>query len=108
MGLSFSTLVAVARFSLICTVLFAARAIAGCKTCEYDDDDLPVVRCDPVPAGSRGCVGLPGEPEGTTTKTYPPACEVLSAPGSGKCGYTSFVCYPAPDGGKRHYWVTDL
>lgn len=104
MRFPFSVLVsAIARclaVSLVVTCI--TPGIGGCSGCKYDEEELPVVLCNPVPAGSPGCVGLP---DGTSTKTYPLYCEVVSATAGPSCGYSHFGCSAAPFK-EKYAWVT--
>ena len=100
----------IGRLAVGCVLAVAMPFVGGCGACKYDRDDLPVVLCDPVPAGSPGCVGVPGEAENASNLTYPPACQVYSASRamgrSASCGYSSFVC--VKDVGTKHIWIIPL
>lgn len=104
MGFYFSLLIgAIARFIAVALVLaWITPGVGGCGGCKYDEEELPVVLCEPVPSGSPGCIGLP---DGTSTKTYPLYCEVVSATAGPSCGYSHFGCSAAP-GREKYAWVT--
>ena len=79
----------------------------GCDECKYDVDELPIPKCDPVPSGSEGCVGLPGEPPRSDANVYPVNCRVLAA-WYGKCGYSTFFCERDRTDRSKFKWFTDL
>ena len=96
-------------FGPVLLLVLGSAVVSGCRTCRYDKDDLPAVLCEGAPPSSPGCSGLPGEPPGTSTKTYPVGCEVYSTTttiGNAECGYSAFVCSPDPFGtGKTYAWT---
>jgi hypothetical protein len=90
-------------------VSFGVSLLGGCSECANDLDELPIVSCEPVPAGSAGCHGLPGDDPATATKIYPLACGVRAPFKWATCGYGDFTCTnAAADGGTVYSWVVGL
>lgn len=104
---SFSVVTSVLRRCAAMGLVFAGitPVFGGCNTCKYDEEQLPVVLCRPVPAGSAGCVGLPDG--STSSKTYPLDCEVISAAAGPSCGYENFACSAAA-GNEKYAWGKSL
>jgi len=64
--------------------------------------ELPVIECEQLPPGSRGCLGEPPEqvsPDaGGDAKVYPAGCQALVASGlSNACGSELWLCRPLND-----------
>jgi hypothetical protein len=70
----------------------------GCRKHCGDAPDLaalPIVHCDPLPAGAtEGCIGPPGTDAGPGSKLYPTGCTAEGLHPSSECGYESYRCDP--------------
>jgi|GEM_PF-2258049 len=88
------------------TVALFIVSLPGCGRCSDapDEDDLPIVKCAPVPAGEGGCRGLPGNDPGPQDVFYPERCVVDVATDIGACGYAEFSCQRTDYEGTRTYW----